>query len=1176
LGGSGNDSVFGVVSVTAANNTFNGGDNISLGSGTDTVDLTVQDNGAAGAIAMPTIKLTDVEIVNIRAQDANAAVAYDANSTLNPGLKTVASYYSTGDLTVNNITSTAVSLGMTGTDQQLESKFAAAAVSGANDTLTLTVEAVSGTDSTFTANSVENFNVVSTNTANVVKGLVGSTLAKVTVSGSANLEVTDALAAAVKTVDAAAFTGNLTVTLDSATGADTSVVGGKGNDTFKFGDKLTSLDTVTGGDGTDTIEIGVGHTDLTTTTATKNITGVERFSLVTSTANTDQTISANVLAGAGVTEFRVSSTADDNNGNQVVVTLQNLATTQSVNVIAASTANAILDGSDGLKLVLNPETNTASDATTVTLSGIGNAVGANGSANASGVDTLTLTNYEKLNLVSAANSTGTVTTNRIQILDSSTLTEVAVTGASALTVATISASTTNLKNFDASLATGRIAFDGSGAGTAKLITGGSANDTLTGGSGNDTIIGNAGADEIVANAGANSVDGGAGNDTITAGSGADTLVGGDGDDSVTGGGGNDVVTLGAGNDRFVTAISSTGGSASLDITKNVKVDGGDGSDTIQIANASLGENTTLDLAGASLTTFEGVTKVEAIAIGDINDRNLTINLGDTLLTSFGGAVTITVEAGVAANKVGVLTIDATGVQGSGSTVNFTSRTDEAATFRAGNSVDNVTLSNVDSDSLVVTNNLYLTGTDSINGGNGDDTITFQTNAATIVSASQLTNLRSFETFTFDYSSNATTAASITLNDAIASANAKASTGTLTVTRASDDTGTLTVTGTSVTSTKLALSGSDGADTLTGGAANDTLTGGIGIDSLTGNAGDDVFVYSAITHINVGELIAGGDGNDTVRISTATSGTFDFSNATLTSIETIDGLASGATAKFNSSQLSSTTRITESDTTATDTVINVVVGATSVDLAGFTYDANRSAGVSLSNDGAYASFAVLLTGTSKADSITGGSNQDSLIGGLGADTIIGGSGADLITLTESTSAIDQVQFAQNVAATSDTISGFSIAGGDQLRFSVTQNGTGGVATVNRITNGGNGAVADTNAAAREVITGATTLNAATNIIVLSGTFANDTAMLAAIGNGGSRALTAASSADANSDWLVIYSDGSNGYVKVVNDTNGDSNAAFTAAQLSVVATFATLVGVTDVSTLANANFGAFLA
>ena len=64
-------------------------------------------------------------------------------------------------------------------------------------------------------------------------------------------------------------------------------------------------------------------------------------------------------------------------------------------------------------------------------------------------------------------------------------------------------------------------------------------------------------------------------------------------------------------------------------------------------------------------------------------------------------------------------------------------------------------------------------------------------------------------------------------------------------------------------------GSNGDDTINGGAGNDTIFGGAGNDTLTGGAGADVFQFTATAGSDVityvGDAVDGGGGWDTIEL-----------------------------------------------------------------------------------------------------------------------------------------------------------------------------------------------------------------------------------------------------------------------------------------------------------------------
>lgn len=74
VGTSANDEINGVFKVTAAGDTstFNAGDIIKGGAGTDTLSLTIVDDNGAGAVAG--VVMSDVENLSIRNLDNSASV----------------------------------------------------------------------------------------------------------------------------------------------------------------------------------------------------------------------------------------------------------------------------------------------------------------------------------------------------------------------------------------------------------------------------------------------------------------------------------------------------------------------------------------------------------------------------------------------------------------------------------------------------------------------------------------------------------------------------------------------------------------------------------------------------------------------------------------------------------------------------------------------------------------------------------------------------------------------------------------------------------------------------------------------------------------------------------------------------------------------------------------------
>lgn len=259
--------------------------------------------------------------------------------------------------------------------------------------------------------------------------------------------------------------------------------------------------------------------------------------------------------------------------------------------------------------------------------------------------------------------------------------------------------------------------------------------------------------------------------------------------------------------------------------------------------------------------------------------------------------------------------------------------------------------------------------------------------------------------------------------------------------------------------------------------------------------------------------------------------------------------------FGASNAAVTLTVTNAD------VINASALTNAAATTAFTIGTNNSAS------------AMSITGSAtNINSIVGSAQADIIVGGALNDTITGAGGVDAITLGTGS---DTVMIGANLigatAAAADSVTGFTFgataSGGDIISLSVTQNGA--VAAVDRITNGGDNAVA-AGAAVVQVVSGAATVAAATNVIALSGTFADEATMVTAINTGGSRALTVQTADPTNNvDYAILWSNGTNSFLTIVNDPDAAGTAAVLGA--TAVATVVTLVGVTDVSTALAANF-----
>ena len=135
------------------------------------------------------------------------------------------------------------------------------------------------------------------------------------------------------------------------------------------------------------------------------------------------------------------------------------------------------------------------------------------------------------------------------------------------------------------------------AGDKNFYTGGAGPDVMHLGSGNDIVHAYLGDDVIEAGDGNNTVYGDLGNDTITAGSGKDVLYGNEGDDTMSGGAGVDILQGGDGNDVLNGGADDDG------------LDGGNGDDVM-----NGGTNADRFDGGAGIDTVTYADRTEPIAV----------------------------------------------------------------------------------------------------------------------------------------------------------------------------------------------------------------------------------------------------------------------------------------------------------------------------------------------------------------------------------------------------------------------------------------------------------------------------------------------------------------------------------------------------------------------------------
>ncbi|NWF86190.1 MAG: hypothetical protein HXY18_20460, partial [Bryobacteraceae bacterium] len=371
-----------------------------------------------------------------------------------------------------------------------------------------------------------------------------------------------------------------------------------------------------------------------------------------------------------------------------------------------------------------------------------------------------------------------------------------------------------------------------------------AADTVAGDAGFDTILGSAGDDtfRFASFSGTNTVeriDGGGGTNVIAGtsvsnaidlsatqllavalidgGDGNDTITGSAGADTILGGLGADTLRGGAGDDTFLvygadTAADTVAGDAGFDT-----IVGGAGDDTFRFASFS-GTNTVerIDVGG-------GTNVIAGTNVSNALDLSATELFGIALIDGGDGNDTISGSAG-ADTILGGLGAD-TLRGGAGDDLFLIYGTDSAADTIGGDAGFDAILGSAGDDTFRLASFSGANTVERIDGGAGLNTI-----AGTTVSNS------------LDFSAT----------ELVAIAQIDAGDGNDTVTGSSGAD---------------FLTGGDGADTLRGEGSNDLVQGGLGNDALSDTGGANLLDGGAGTDSITGdggaEFIAGGTGNDTV-------------------------------------------------------------------------------------------------------------------------------------------------------------------------------------------------------------------------------------------------------------------------------------------------------------------------
>jgi len=945
-GSTGADTFDGSLTSSGAQ-TLNSLDRLAGGSGSDSLNATL-------TTSVTPASLSSIETVNVGA--TAAATLGLANAT---GLEAVnVAGVTGGAFTVSGI-SKAVSVSIADSSQNHTVTYSN--VTGTADAATIALNNVSNA-ADLTVAGVESLTLTSGGETNSID-LVATAATSLQISGSGDLTIGDLNAVGtlrVATIDGSAMGGDLTVTTGGQTGIGSStlvVSGGAGNDSIDVsaddgkvsvsggvGDDTVTItlgttDTVAGGDGTDTLV-----TDASITSA-GNVSGFERIQLDANAVAQDLSL----LAGNTFTTVIASSTA------------------VGVTKAGADVATLLVDGDATSTVSLARATTTGTSSLTIQTSG---STAVNGT-------TLTASNEDSIT-VNASSASFTFATLTAADLDSLT-----ITGDETVSIAAISGATT-LATIDASASTGAVTVATTNPSlVAMTITAGSGGMTADGTSLADTMVGGAGDDSFDGNDGNDSVTGGAGNDDLDGGNGNDILAGGDGNDSITAGAGNDNISGGLGNDTINIATNYTTDDA---------IDGGDGTDTLQLTGfagtttpaLTSVETVTFTAAGAGTNTvaFTNATSVTTVSVAD------GANVGVTLSSLSSGA---TVSNADTTNTLTVDTLAAATLTVTAAAANTNALTiTDAATVTikggaASGAFGSTALDAVDTTGLTVsttgTTNDISTG--AISGTDKLATLaTSTTGVGGAVVIGDMADADSLTTVTVT-----ATGGDITVNEIGQAAGVADGTAEVLSTINVTATGGATVLMQGITA-DTTDSVSDLAMTVTVSA---DASSSADLSEINNQFGTVALNFSGDGNIHLydGSLTTGGQ---TTELITAVDLTITRSGAGATIIE--DATLSGTL----TATLTGSGAFTLGD--ATDGLVTVT-GTTSIN------GSAHSGAMSIEMDGT-SNITVLggsaadyislsgTTATGKVHSVDGGAGNDTILGGAGADTIIGGDGADSIT------------------------------------------------------------------------------------------------------------------------------------------------------------------------------------
>jgi len=930
VGGTGNDTITGVLSGTADNVTFSGLDTIDGGDGTDTLNILDETGGQTFPTTLTMSNVENVVIRSVGAASVDASSWADVTSLsvtqaaavalVGSSTAAVSVSGATGALNIDGgLTQTITTAG-----GNVDSDDAAGAVTVTHTATAGQAIAVDdGTDVTVTASGITTGGSIVIGAADEASGAV-----QVTATGKAY-----AIADANHAMGTVAVTGGASVTVaqtatsdDALVVADTSAITvTQGAVTVTADDNTTTValtqeDQVTAVSGQAAVAAVSGTKTVTfTAMASADVTTVDGLVFTASKALTaDEVASAfsNLTAAD-----RQSAGGTTDNGIFTVVSASNYTTGAATGAVVtytevvAGTANAFTATNGGANanpaiaagvtgVAVTPaitgvmgvgagavivDDNATKSITTVTVDGASTVV--LGGAAASGKDLDALTDLSLANVTGATDLNSTATSLNLTVNDVVGAVDLGITADTITTLNIASETTASVFALEADNVT-TLTVDAAVNLDLSSSTFGSLETVDVNGAGSVDL------DDLKVEAGLDSFDASGNTGGVTVDIDANAANVGDITEFVLSAG-NDVVgvfndlidvdiTLGAGNDSLTLNADSTVAVAGT-------VTGGAGTaDTVSMTIASAeGYDNNTNFATA-VTGFERLVISDAVGT-DENDGAggagaNTVTTIDLEALGFGYVTTSGTTADtVTADSDSLLLDNMT----SGDTVVLTANGIIAAQLDVATATDDVlnvvtkvVQGNVDAGTLAVadveTINITADDTDADHDSDG---ILFEAGERQLSTLDL--NATSATSVVIDGDANLTL--DMTGNTLVAVIDASALTGALTVTAI----GTATVTGGAGDD---ALTAAGSGDTLLGGAGADTLTGA-DLTTLTGGAGSDIFVvsiptnvntYSTITDLSSGDIIALTAGETFVSsaVTLASTAVFqDYANAAVNELAT---------------------------------------------------------------------------------------------------------------------------------------------------------------------------------------------------------------------------------------------------------------------------------------------------